>query len=150
MLWGVSFVLLDLAEQGSLSVEKLMVMETGGMKGRRRELTRSELHDRLKQSFHLNQIHSEYGMAELTSQAYAPENGLFESPRWMKVLTRQIDDPFAITAEGRSGVLNIIDLSNIHSCAFIATEDLGTAQGSEFQVLGRMDNSELRGCSLMV
>ena len=150
LLWGVSFALLDLAELGQLSLPRLLVMETGGMKGRRKELTRAELHERLKYSFNVNQISSEYGMAELTAQAYAPANGWFSGPSWMKVLTRKIDDPWSYTAEGRTGVLNIIDLSNLHSCAFVATEDLGTIQGSQFQVLGRMDNSEVRGCSLMV
>ena len=126
-------------------------METGGMKGRRKELTRAELHTALKEGFGVNEIHSEYGMTELLSQAYAKSNGLFYCPPWMKVLVREADDPFSYAANGKTGALNVIDLANINSCSFIETADLGRAYADgSFEVLGRMDFSEVRGCNTMI
>lgn len=150
ILLGVSFALLDFSEQYHMQLKHTIVMETGGMKGRREELTRSELHDLLCQRLGIEQIHSEYGMTELLSQAYAKKNGLFNAPPWMKVLLREEDDPFAVSASGR-GVINIIDLANVHSCSFIATDDIGRLyDDGSFEMLGRMDNADIRGCSLMV
>ena len=149
LLLGVTFALLDFAAQYPLPLHSTIVMETGGMKGRRRELTRAEVHEQLRAAFGLNHIHSEYGMTELLSQAYAHENGVFAATNTMKVLVRDINDPLDVTLAG-SGVLNVIDLANVHSCAFIATEDLGTvSDNGMFTVLGRVDHSALRGCSMM-
>ncbi len=150
LLLGVTFALLDFAAQYPLPLNNTVVMETGGMKGRREELTRQEVHALLKKAFGSNSIHAEYGMTELLSQAYAPADGIFRCPAWMKVLVRQEDDPFDIQYAGK-GALNIIDLANIYSCSFIATDDIGAvyADGS-FNVQGRMDNSDIRGCSLML
>ncbi len=151
LLLGVSFALLDFAEQHPMPLPGVTLMETGGMKGRRRELTRAELHQRLKAAFQLEAVHSEYGMTELLSQAYAPAEGRFIPGPTMRVLVREINDPFAYCPPGRTGVLNIIDLGNLDSCAFIATEDLGMRHpDGTFQVLGRLDGSDLRGCNLMV
>ncbi len=152
LLIGVSFGLLDFVEQYQLaSNDQLVVMETGGMKGRRKELVREELHQLLQKGFNTETIHSEYGMTELLSQAYAMQHGHFKTPAWMKVLTRKQDDPFSYCQPGESGALNIIDLANIHSCAFIQTDDLGRInKDGSFQVLGRFDASEVRGCNLMV
>ena len=126
-------------------------METGGMKGRRKELTREELHDRLRRGFGVNKIYSEYGMTELLSQAYSKSKGIFECPPWMRVYAREHQDPFTRLPWGQTGGLNIIDLANRDSCAFIATEDLGKVYSdSHFEVLGRLDDSEIRGCNLMV
>lgn len=150
LLIGVSFALMEFAEKYSISLKNTIIMETGGMKGRRKEITRQELHAMLKNAFGLNTIHSEYGMTELLSQAYSKKNGLFQTPPWMKVFVRDTEDPFKILAENKTGCLNIIDLANIHSCAFIATHDLGkTNEDGSFEVLGRFDNSEIRGCNLM-
>jgi len=151
LLIGVSFGLLDFIETEGFNWPELLVMETGGMKGRRKEMIRSELHHHLKSGFGVSQIHSEYGMTELLSQAYSYENGIYNPPPWMKVLTRQTADPFAFAPNGSTGGINIIDLANIYSCAFIATQDLGKvyANGS-FEVLGRFDEAEVRGCNLMV
>lgn len=150
LLIGVSFALLDFSEKFNFSLNHAIVMETGGMKGRRKEITRSELHETLKNSFGVKQIHSEYGMTELLSQAYAKQNGIFETPPWMKVFVRETNDPLATLTKGRGG-LNIIDLANVDSCAFIATEDLGNLYpNGTFEVLGRFDNAEVRGCNLMV
>ena len=149
---GVSFALLDFAEQYELQLgENIIIMETGGMKGRREEITREELHKRLCERFHIKKIHSEYGMTELLSQAYSKGAGRFYPPPWMKILIRDIQDPFTMLPIGRSGAINIIDLANIHSCAFIETQDIGKlyADGS-FEVLGRTDASDIRGCSLMI
>jgi len=150
ILLGVTFALLDFAAQFPADLSHVIVMETGGMKGRREEWTRQQVHDFLKQQWQLPAVHSEYGMTELLSQAYARENGIFQCPGFMKVLVRDENDPFDIRETG-SGCLNIIDLANIHSCSFIATDDIGkiAADGS-FEALGRADNSALRGCSLMV
>lgn len=150
LLIGVTFALLDFAEKFSFPLQYTTIMETGGMKGRRAELTRNEVHEKLKKSFAIKQVHSEYGMTELLSQAYAKQNGKFICPNWMKVLVRDEDDPFVIKNAGK-GVLNIIDLANIHSCSFIATDDVGIVyEDGTFEVLGRLDNGDIRGCSLMV
>ena len=156
LLIGVTFALLDLAEKFSLPLRSTTIMETGGMKGRREEMVRDEVHKILKTSFHVSTIHSEYGMTELLSQAYSKGNGIFHCPPWMKVLIRDEEDPFLIrmpyfeSMTYVSGVVNIIDLANIYSCSFIATDDLGKIyEDGSFEVLGRMDNSDIRGCSLL-
>jgi len=151
MLIGVSHALLDLMELGPLKLENTTVMETGGMKGRRRELTREELHAELTAGFGVPHIHSEYGMTELLSQAYSKNSGRFNTPPWMKVRIRDNNDPLSYVKDGRTGAINVMDLANLYSCAFIATADLGRmrADGS-FEVLGRMDYSDTRGCNLMV
>jgi phenylacetate-coenzyme A ligase PaaK-like adenylate-forming protein len=151
LLIGVSFALLDLVETFEFNLEHTIVMETGGMKGRRKELIREELHEILNQGFDTKHIHSEYGMTELLSQAYSKGNGVFETPPWMQILIRDTEDPLTILPKGKTGGLNIIDLANINSCAFIATQDLGkTHHNNTFEVLGRFDNSDIRGCNLMV
>jgi hypothetical protein len=154
ILIGVSFALLDFAEKFSQTLNHTLVMETGGMKGRRVELVRDEVHDILKSAFRLNEIHSEYGMTELLSQAYSTENGRFTSPPWMKIVLRDESDPLSIILPGErptGGAINVIDLANIHSCSFIATDDAGRLhEDGSFEVLGRLDGSDLRGCSLMV
>lgn len=154
LLIGVTFALLDFAAQFPMQLQHATIMETGGMKGRRKEITRPEVHSTLQQAFGLKSIHSEYGMTELLSQAYSFGNGIFNCPPWMKILLREEDDPFAIHTPSPSGVvsgaINIIDLANIYSCSFIAAEDAGRlhADGS-FEVLGRLDNTDIRGCSLL-
>ncbi len=152
LLLGVSFALLDLAETTSLHNPNLIVMETGGMKGRRREPVRDELHTMLCQSFNVNTIHSEYGMTELLSQAYSTANGVFYTPSWMKVLIRETNDPLSINyRNGITGGINIIDLANLFSCSFLATQDLGKLHPRNgFEVTGRFDNSDIRGCNLLV
>ena len=153
LLIGVTYALLDLVENFRINPAntELIVMETGGMKGRRKEMIREELHEILAKGFGLNTIHSEYGMTELNSQAYALENGKFQLPIWLDVVIRDTNDPFATVSEGRSGGINIIDLSNVTTCAFIETRDLGKRnEDGTFEVLGRFDNSELRGCNLLV
>ncbi|RYD57186.1 MAG: acyl transferase [Sphingobacteriales bacterium] len=149
LLIGVTFALLDFAEAYSMQLKHTTVMETGGMKGRRQEMTRTQVHDTLKQQWQVDAVHSEYGMTELLSQAYALQDGIFQPSATMKVLVRDINDPMEVRTSG-NGCLNIIDLANLHSCSFIATEDIGSlrADGS-FEVLGRMDHAALRGCSLM-
>ncbi len=151
LLIGVSFALLDFAEQIKIAFpENSIIMETGGMKGRRKELIRRELHDILKSKFKTQVIHSEYGMTELLSQAYAKKEGIFSPTPTMKIKIREFYDPLAIHGTGR-GLINIIDLGNVDSCAFIATDDIGILHENDtFEVLGRMDNSELRGCNLMI
>jgi hypothetical protein len=150
-LLGVSFALLDLAEKVSPDLKDVIVMETGGMKGRRKELTRSELHSILMRKFNVTSIHSEYGMTELMSQAYSKGDGIFYSPPWMKIMLRDPQDPLTIHSQtGRTGGINIIDLANINSCSFISTGDLGKLhKDGGFEVLGRFDNSDIRGCNLM-
>jgi len=151
LLIGVSFALLDLVEKHSFQLNNTIIMETGGMKGRRKELIREELHAILKQGFGVQNIHSEYGMTELLSQAYSTGNGVFKCPSWMQVLTRDIEDALTIQSPGKTGGLNVIDLANINSCSFIATQDLGkVSQDGSFQILGRFDHSDIRGCNLMV
>ncbi len=150
LLIGVSFALLDLAEQHPMQLSNTTIMETGGMKGRKKELVREALHQILCQGFGVDQIHSEYGMTELLSQAYSRGHGKFYSPPWMRVLPRDPEDPFAYLGTGRTGGLNIIDLANRYSCAFLATQDLGkTFNDGSFEVLGRFDHSDIRGCNLM-
>jgi hypothetical protein len=150
ILFGVTYALLDFAEAFPMQLSHTTIIETGGMKGRKKELTRWEVHEILKNAFHLNQVHSEYSMTELLSQAYAKEDGIFHCPTWMRILVRSEDDPLEVRKQGR-GVINIIDLANIYSCSFIATDDAGllNSDGS-FEVLGRIDNSDIRGCSLLV
>ena len=151
ILFGVSFALLDLAEKYEIDLNDVIIMETGGMKGRREELTRDELHRVYKRSFNVSNIHSEYGMTELLSQAYSKGKGIFETPTWMKILIRDVNDPFSILTHGKTGGINVIDLANIHSCSFIATQDLGRQNAKEqFEVLGRFDNSDIRGCNLLI
>jgi len=151
LLIGVSFALLDLVEKHKFQLKNTIVMETGGMKGRRKELIREELHQILRDGFGVENIHSEYGMTELLSQAYSKGNGIFECPPWMKILTRDTEDALTVLPEGKSGGINIIDLANSNSCSFIATQDLGkTYPNGLFEVLGRFDNSDIRGCNLMV
>lgn len=151
LLFGVSFALLDLAEKQSPDLSGVIVMETGGMKGRRKELTRLELHTILKEKFNVTSIHSEYGMTELMSQAYSKGDGIFYCPPWMKVVIRDPQDPLTLyTGTGRTGGINIIDLANINSCSFIATGDLGRLhEDGGFEVLGRFDSSDIRGCNLL-
>lgn len=155
LLLGVTFGLLDFAEKYPMPLFNTTIMETGGMKGRRQEMTREEVHHTLTQAFGVKNIHSEYGMTELLSQAYSKQNGIFYCPPWMKILLRSEDDPLtieqgAITNKPVNGIINVIDLANIYSCSFIATEDAGKlhADGG-FEVVGRVDNSDIRGCSLM-
>jgi hypothetical protein len=152
-LIGVTYALLDFAEKFPVTLKNAIIMETGGMKGRREELTRMEVHDQLKKAFGKTEIHSEYGMTELLSQAYAKKEGRFECPPWMKVLIRDDEDPLTVqhSASGvLSGAINIIDLANVYSCSFIATDDVGKLYPDKsFEVLGRMDGSDLRGCSLL-
>ncbi len=152
LLLGVSFALLDLAENCATDLSGVIVMETGGMKGRRKELTRPELHGILKKAFNVPVIHSEYGMTELLSQAYSKGDGLYYCPPWMKIILRDTQDPLTLfTESGRTGGINIIDLANIYSCSFIATDDLGRLHpDGGFEVLGRYDNSDIRGCNLLV
>ena len=162
LLIGVTFALLDFSEAFAAQFQEglfdnTIIMETGGMKGRRRELVRHQVHDILKQAFRVPDIHSEYGMTELMSQAYSKGDGIFQCPPWMKIITRDEEDPLEThpfmpgSKKSFSGALNIIDLANIYSCSFIATDDIGKLYpDGSFEVLGRMDNSDLRGCSLLV
>jgi len=150
LLIGVSFALLDLIEKYQFKLKNTIVMETGGMKGRRKEIIRPELHQLLKDGFGVSEIHSEYGMTELLSQAYSKGNGIFECPPWMKVFTRDTEDPLSIQKANKTGGINVIDLANINSCSFIATQDLGKKYNDEsFEILGRFDHSDVRGCNLM-
>jgi phenylacetate-coenzyme A ligase PaaK-like adenylate-forming protein len=150
LLIGVTFALLDFAEKFPLQLQHATVMETGGMKGRRREMVREEVHAFLQKQLGVSAVHSEYGMTELLSQGYSMGEGIFNTVPWMKVLVRDEDDPFLITGKGR-GLFNVIDLANIYSCSFIATDDVGRIfENGSFEVLGRRDNSDIRGCSLMV
>lgn len=150
LLIGVSFALLDFAERYKMRLRHTVIMETGGMKGRRREITRPELHAYLCDRLGVEVIHAEYGMTELLSQAYSPGHGLFSCPPWMRVLVRAEDDPLDIRTRGE-GILNIIDLANCWSCAFLATEDVGRVlPDGRFEVNGRADNSDIRGCSLLI
>lgn len=151
LLFGVPFALLDLAEQHPMPLRHTVIMETGGMKGRRPEMVREELHAILKEAFGVAAIHSEYGMTELLSQAWSQGHGRYRCPPWMRVRLRDVNDPFRTVEAGRTGGIDVIDLCNIGSCPFISTQDLGRmhADGS-FEVLGRFDNSDLRGCNLLV
>ena len=152
LLIGVSFALLDLIEKQQFNLRYTTVMETGGMKGRRKEIIRTELHQILKKGFGVANIHSEYGMTELLSQAYSKGNGIFECPAWMKIQLRNTENPLEdISEKGKTGGINVIDLANMNSCSFIATQDLGKLHNENtFEILGRFDNSDIRGCNLMV
>ncbi|SUP54606.1 Acyl-protein synthetase, LuxE [Weeksella virosa] len=151
ILIGVSFALLDFVEKYPMQLSRTIVMETGGMKGRKKEITRQELHSILKKGFGTPHIHSEYGMTELLSQAYMREQALFETPNWMHLLIRETEDPLTFVEEGKTGGVNVIDLANFHSCSFIATDDLGRKKSSRtFEILGRFDHSDVRGCNLLV
>jgi hypothetical protein len=149
LLFGVTYALLDFAEQFPQKLNYVKIVETGGMKGKREELNKEQLHDILQQSFQSDTIYTEYGMTELFSQAYSLSKGVFKSAPWMKIMTRDYNDPLQISTSDR-GAINIIDLANINSCSFIATEDVGEVyENGTFKIHGRMDNSELRGCSMM-
>jgi len=151
LLIGVSFALLDLVEKQQFNLKSTIVMETGGMKGRRKELIRDELHQILQNGFGVKEIHSEYGMTELLSQGYSNGNGIFETPPWMQILTRDTEDALTINSKEKNGGINVIDLANYNSCSFIATQDLGKVnQNGTFEIIGRFDNSDIRGCNLMV
>lgn len=151
LLLGVTFALLDFVEKHTMSLDHTVVMETGGMKGRRKEMTRQEAHAFLTSKLGIKKVHSEYGMTELLSQAYSSGNGLFQCPPWMKIMIRDQYDPFSPMPHGNAGGINIIDLANINSCAFIETMDLGrTYPEGNFEILGRFDNSDIRGCNLMI
>ena len=151
ILIGVTYALLDLAEQYAPHLENTIVMETGGMKGHRAEMSKAELHKTLCAAFGVDRIHSEYGMAELMTQGYSLGEGLFASPKWMKVLTRDVNDPFKTLEAGRRGAINIIDLANIYSCSFIATQDMGIAYSDNtFRIEGRVTDADIRGCNLLV
>lgn len=151
ILIGVTYALLDFVEQFQIDFPSLIVMETGGMKGKRKEMVREELHETLRHGFGVTEIHSEYGMTELLSQGYSYGKGIFNCPPWMKILLRDTSDPLSLLNGTQSGGINVIDLANINSCAFIATQDLGKkyVDGS-FEILGRFDNADIRGCNLLV
>lgn len=158
ILFGVSYALIDFVQHNrkelkrlNLTEKNLIVMETGGMKGHKKEMIRTQLHKILCDTLGVTKISSEYGMTELLSQAYSKKDGIFNCPPWMKVLIRDINDPLSITTLNSSGGINVIDLGNIHSCAFIATQDLGKLyDNGSFEVLGRFDNSDIRGCNLLI
>lgn len=156
ILFGVSFALLDFLDFCNLNSQilqfsnNLIVIETGGMKGRKEEMTKDELLKILQEGFKTDKIYSEYSMTELLSQAYSLGQNEYQCPSWMRILIRNVEDPFSYEKEGKTGAINIIDLANIHSCSFIATQDLGKIVGDKFQVLGRIDHSDIRGCSLLV
>ncbi|WP_298416986.1 acyl transferase [uncultured Kordia sp.] len=151
LLIGVSFALLDLTETSQFNLKHTTIMETGGMKGRRKEMIRTELHQLLCEGFGVAEIHSEYGMTELLSQGYSKGNGIFETPPWMKLYTRDPEDALTLQLNGKSGGINVIDLANRNSCSFIATQDLGKVYtNGTFEIIGRFDHSDIRGCNLMV
>jgi hypothetical protein len=151
MLWGVSFALLDLAEKHPADLSHCTIIETGGMKGRRQEITREEFHNILMQRLNVKEIHSEFGMTELLSQAYSTGKGVFKAPPWMRIVIRDPDDPLTWSTNTGPGGLNIIDLANIRSCAFVETQDMAKiGQNGYFEILGRLDNSDVRGCNLLV
>jgi hypothetical protein len=151
ILIGVTYALLDLIEKQNFELQHTIIMETGGMKGKRKEMIREELHEQLCNGFGVTAIHSEYGMTELLSQAYSLGNGIFECPSWMQIHIRDTEDALTYINDGKTGGINIIDLANINSCSFIATQDLGKKYpNTTFEVLGRFDNSDIRGCNLMV
>lgn len=151
LLLGVTYALLDLAEQFPQPLENVVIMETGGMKGKRKEMVREEVHAVLKNAFHVDAVHSEYGMTELLSQAYSKGDGIFNCPPWMKIIVREMNDPFSVAENGKTGGVNIIDLANRYSCSFLATSDLGKKYpDGSFEILGRFDFSDVRGCNLMV
>jgi phenylacetate-coenzyme A ligase PaaK-like adenylate-forming protein len=151
ILIGVTYALLDLIEKQNFQLKNTIIMETGGMKGKRKEMIREELHEILCKGFGVSSIHSEYGMTELLSQAYSLGNGIFECPSWMQILIRDPEDALTYVDNGKTGGVNVIDLANINSCSFIATQDLGKKEpNNSFEILGRFDNSDIRGCNLMV
>jgi phenylacetate-coenzyme A ligase PaaK-like adenylate-forming protein len=151
LLLGVTYALLDLAEKFPQKFPSTVIMETGGMKGKRKEMIREELHSILKNAFQISEIHSEYGMTELLSQAYSKGNGIFNCPPWMKIKIREMNDPFSFAAIGKTGGINIIDFANFYSCSFISTSDLGKIhEDGSFEIIGRFDDSDVRGCNLMV
>jgi hypothetical protein len=151
ILLGVSYALWDLAEKYAPKLRNTIVMETGGMKGQRKELPKAEFHKILTDAFGVEKIHSEYGMAELTSQAYSSGDGIFRSPKWLRVLTRDVNNPLKINTEPARGAINIIDLANTSSCAFIATQDAGcTFADGSFRIDGRLSGADIRGCNLLV
>ncbi|NOZ36246.1 MAG: acyl transferase [Chlorobi bacterium] len=151
ILFGVSFALIDFFEEYKLSLKNTIIIETGGMKGRKKEIVREKLHKIIKNATGLKQIHSEYGMTELLSQAYAKQANKYITPPWMKILIRDTNDPFGCLPKGQSGGINIIDLANLYSCSFVETKDLGKIhKDNTFEILGRFDNSDVRGCNLMV
>ena len=151
ILIGVPYALLDLVDFNQFKLKNTIIMETGGMKGKRKEMVKSELHEKLKIGFGVSEIHSEYGMAELLSQAYSKGEGIFESPPWMKIVIRDINDAQNLHFNKKSGAINIIDLANYNSCSFIATDDMGKSiNETEFEVIGRVDNSDVRGCNLLI
>lgn len=149
VIFGVSYALLDLADLKP-NLSKARIIETGGMKGRRKELSKEELHETLKIAFQVSFISSEYGMSELLSQAYSDKNGLFDLPQWMKVMIRDINDPFGYLENEKTGGVNVIDLANLYSCAFISTQDLGKITHDQLRLMGRYDHSDIRGCNLMI
>ena len=149
VVFGVSYALLDLADQ-QIDLSQATIIETGGMKGRRKELTKEELHAALQKGLNVSYIASEYGMSELLSQAYSDKDGVFITPPWMKILIRDVNDALSYEDAGKTGGINVIDLANLYSCSFIATQDLGKSFGSTFQLMGRFDNSDIRGCNLLV
>ena len=148
-LFGVSYALLDLAEK-EIDLSDIFIIETGGMKGRRKEMIREELHEVLKKGLNVKNIYSEYGMTELLSQAYLQEDGYFKSAKWMKIMIRDVNEAFTFLPNGKTGGVNVIDLANLYSCSFIATDDLGVKNMDLFKILGRFDSSEMRGCNLLV
>ena len=151
ILIGVPYALLDMIDFNQFKLNNTIIMETGGMKGRRREMVRTELHQKLKRGFGVSKIHSEYGMTELLSQAYSKGDGIFKTPSWMKVIIRDINDAQNLDFNKKSGAINIIDLANYNSCSFIATDDMGKyVNDDEFELIGRVDNSDIRGCNLLV
>ncbi|HIG32988.1 MAG TPA: acyl transferase [Flavobacteriales bacterium] len=151
ILFGVTYALLDLAAQHPQHLKHTLIMETGGVKGKRKELLKEEIHKLLEEAFLTKNIHSEYGMTELLSQSYSKGKNIFKSPPWMKILVRDVNDPLSIMGDNKKGGINVIDLANIHSCPFIATQDLGrTFDDNSFSVLGRFDNSDVRGCNLLI
>ena len=151
LLIGVTFALLDLIERQQFKLQNTIIMETGGMKGRRKEIIRNELHEILCAGFGVSKIHSEYGMTELLSQGYSSGDGVFDCPPWMKILARDTEDALTMVGSNKTGGLNVIDLANYNSCSFIATQDLGKVDNNgRFEVLGRFDHSDIRGCNLMV
>ena len=151
LLIGVTFALLDFVEQYRIDFPELIVMETGGMKGRRKEMLKEELHATLKEKLNIHTVYSEYGMTELLSQGYSLQNGLFQTPPWMRILIRDTNDPFTYLSPNKMGGINVIDLANINSCSFIATQDLGKLHPDNyFELMGRFDNSDIRGCNLLV
>ena len=151
ILFGVTYALLDLAAQHPQHLKHTLIMETGGMKGKRKELLKEEIHQLLKEAFLTKNIHSEYGMTELLSQSYSKGKNIFKSPPWMKILVRDVNDPLSIMGDNKKGGINVIDLANIHSCPFIATQDLGcTFEDETFSVLGRFSNADVRGCNLLI